>query len=189
MQKRLFSPPNQPRRRLLMAVLAASVSGAAGWRSLAEGESARTALPKRVADISLPETPAALAATDLARAACPPFLFNHCMRTYVFGALLAARDHVTYDEEMIFIAATLHDVGLTTTYATPEHSFEMDGADAAKAFLVSRGVTDARAELVWNAIALHTSMLAEHQAPQIALVGNGAGADVFGYDLKTLSQD
>jgi hypothetical protein len=111
------------------------------------------------------------------------------MRTYVFGALLAARDHVDYDEEMIFIAATLHDVGLTSRYATPDRPFEMDGADAAKGFLVSHGVTEARAELVWNAIALHTSMLAEHQAPQVALVGDGAGADVFGSQLKTLPRD
>jgi HD domain-containing protein len=146
-------------------------------------------LPRRVAGVRLPDTTLALTATDLARAACPPFLFNHCMRTYVFGALFAARDRVTYDEEMIFIAATLHDVGLTTKYATPGHPFEMDGADAAKAFLVSHGVTEARAELVWNAIALHTSMLAEHQAPQIALVGNGAGADVFGSEIRTLPQD
>lgn len=187
---RLATSPDSGRRRFVLAVVD-GVAACISARALASvaAEEASAALPKRVAGVCLPDTSLALAATDLARAACPPFLFNHCMRTYVFGALFAARDHVTYDEEMIFIAATLHDVGLTTMYATPEHSFEMDGADAAKAFLVSRSVTEARAELVWNAIALHTSMLAEHQAPQIALVGNGAGADVFGHDLKTLSQD
>jgi hypothetical protein len=111
------------------------------------------------------------------------------MRTFLFGALLAERDHVSYDQEMIFIAAALHDLGLTTRYATPARSFEMDGADAAKAFLVSRGVPEGRAELVWNAIALHTSMLVEHQAPQVGLVGNGAGADVFGSEIKTLPLD
>ena len=187
---RLATSPDWGRRRFVLAVVngAAACINARALASVAAQE-AYSALPKSVAGVRLPDTPLALAAIDLARAACPPFLFNHCMRTYVFGALFAARDHVTYDEEMIFIAATLHDVGLTTTYATPEHSFEMDGADAAKAFLVSRSVAEARAELVWNAIALHTSMLAEHQAPQIALVGNGAGADVFGYDLRTLSRD
>ena len=55
-------------------------------------------------------------------------------------ALLAERDHVAYDQEMLFVGATLHDLGLTTKYATPEHSFEMDGADAAKAFLVSEAI-------------------------------------------------
>jgi HD domain-containing protein len=182
--------PDLGRRRFVLAVVngvAACISARALARVAAQ--EASCTLPKQVAGVSLPDTSLALTATDLARATCPPFLFNHCMRTYVFGALFAARDHVTYDDEMIFIASTLHDVGLTTRYATPDHSFEMDGADAAKAFLASHGVTEARAELVWNAIALHTSMLAEHQAPQVALVGNGAGADVFGSEIKTLPQD
>jgi hypothetical protein len=189
MQRPLFSLPNQPRRRLFTAILAASVSGAAGWRILAESGSARTPLPKQVADISLPETTAALAAADLARTACPPFLFNHCMRTFLFGALLAENEKVSYDGEMIFIAAALHDLGLTVRYATAERAFEMDGADAAKAFLIARGVTESRAELVWNAIALHTSNLVEHQPPQVGLVGSGAGADVFGSGIGSLRPD
>jgi hypothetical protein len=187
---RALLPPDQSRRRFVHAV----VGGAAALisaRVLARigAEESHSALPKTVAGVSLPDTSLAMAAADLARAACPPFLFNHCMRTFVFGALLAERDHVSYDQEMIFIAAALHDLGLITGYATPTHSFEMDGADAAKAFLVSRGVPEGRAELVWNAIALHTSMLVEHQAPQVGLVGTGAGADVFGSEIKALPLD
>ena len=111
------------------------------------------------------------------------------MRTFLFGALLAERDRVVYDQEMIFVAAVMHDLGLTRRYASAEQPFEMDGADAAKAFLVSRGVSEARAELVWNAVALHTSMLVEHQPAQVALVASGAGADVFGSQLSTLSRE
>jgi len=141
-----------------------------------------------VAGIRLPDSPLAMAAVDLGRAACPPFLFNHCMRTYLFGALLAERDRVSYDQEMIFIAAALHDLGLTRHYASAGQPFEVDGADAAKAFLVANGVTEARTELVWNAIALHASVLVEHQPQQVGLVGDGAGADVFGSQVGTLPQ-
>ena len=182
--------PDQDRRRFVLALAggaATSISARVLARIGVEGASG--ALPRKVAGVSLPDGSLAMAAADLARAASPPFLFNHCMRTFVFGALLAERDHVAYDQEMIFIAATLHDLGLTTRYATPDRSFEMDGADAAKAFLVARGVTEARAELVWNAIALHTSLLVEHQAPQVGLVGSGAGADVFGSEIKSLPLD
>jgi len=154
--------------------------------SFAAGLSMR--LPREVAGLRLPDSPLAIAAVDLGRAACPAFLFNHCMRTFLFGALLAERDRVSYDQEMIFIAAALHDLGLTRTYASAEQPFEVDGADAAKAFLISRGVTEARAELVWNAVALHTSVLVEHQPPQVGLVGDGAGADVFGSQVGTLPQ-
>jgi hypothetical protein len=187
---RLTLLPDQSRRRFVLAVLggaAVSISAPILAGIVARGVS--SALPKKVAGVSLPDTSLAMAAVDMARAAAPPFLFNHCMRTFVFGALLAERDHLAYDQEMMFVGATLHDLGLTTRYATPDHSFEMDGADAAKAFLISRGVTEARAELVWNAIALHTSLLVEHQAPQVGLVGSGAGADVFGSEIKSLPLD
>jgi hypothetical protein len=142
-----------------------------------------------VAGITLPDSALAVAAADLASAACPAFLFNHCMRTFIFGSLLAERDRISYDAEMMFVAASLHDLGLTRTYATADRPFEMDGADAARGFLLSRGVTEARTEMVWNAIAMHTSALVEHQAPQVGLVGEGAGADVFGSQLSSLPRD
>ncbi len=184
---RASSVPDSGGRHLVLR-LVGGLAICIGARALAKIalQDSRPPLPGEVAGVPLPDTALATAAVDLARAASPPFLFNHCMRTYVFGALLAERDHVTYDQEMIFIAASLHDLGLTRRYATAEHPFEMDGADAAKAFLVSHGVGDSRAELVWNAIALHTSALVEHQAPPVAIVGDGAGADVFGSGLPSL---
>ncbi|HYM43572.1 MAG TPA: HD domain-containing protein [Steroidobacteraceae bacterium] len=176
-------------RRFVVATLggcAVSVSAAALARVVAQPA---PRIPPRVAGVPLPDSALAGAAVDLARSACPPFLFNHCMRTYLFGGLLAERDRIPYDHEMIFIAAALHDLGLTRKYASAEQPFEMDGADAAKAFLVSRGVSDGRAELVWNAVAMHASMLVDHQPAQVGLVGDGAGADVFGSELDTLPQE
>lgn len=35
----------------------------------------------------MPRTPLALAAAALSRRVGPDFLFNHCMRTFVFGAI------------------------------------------------------------------------------------------------------
>jgi HD domain len=183
--RRVRANPDPARRFVVTALCGATVSVSAGLLALVAAP-ASTPLPREVAGIRLPDSPLALAAADLARTASPAFLFNHCMRTFLFGALLAERDRVAYDQEMIFIAAGLHDLGLTTTYASAAQPFEVDGADAAKAFLVSRGVSEPRAELVWNAIALHTSVLVEHQPPQVGLVADGAGADVFGSELDTL---
>ena len=180
--------PDLVRRYVVKAVGGAAVSvSAAVLASAASDSPAR--LPGEVAGIRVPDSPLAMAAVSLARAACPAFLFNHCLRTFLFGALLAERDQVSYDQEMIFIASALHDLGLTRSYARAQQPFEVDGADAAKAFLVSRGVSEARAEMVWNAVALHTSMLVEHYPPQVALVGNGAGADVFGSQLDVLPKE
>ena len=50
----------------------------------------------------------------------------------------------------------LHDVGLTSQ-ADRGRRFEVDGAEAAVDLLRANGLEAARAEIVWNAIALHTS--------------------------------
>ena len=146
-------------------------------------------LPRRVGGIALPDTPMAKAAAAMVRAASPEHLYNHCLRTYLFGALVAERDQTHYDQEIIFIAAAMHDLGLIERYQSKSQPFEMDGADAALAFLDQHGVGRARAELAWHAIALHTSRLSAHEAPQLQLVGAGAGADVYGNGLDTLPAD
>jgi hypothetical protein len=187
--ERMITPRSPPRasRRQFLITAAGGIAVCIGARVLARVvTSSSESLPQEVAGIPLPNTSLARAACDMSRGASPPFLFNHCVRTFLFGALLAERDHLAYDREMILIAAALHDLGLIGRYASAELPFEMDGADAAKAFLVEQGVSEARAELVWNAIALHTSMLVEHAAPQVALVADGAGADVFGSGLGSL---
>jgi hypothetical protein len=144
------------------------------------------ALPGQIGGVLVPDTAIARAASEMSRQAGPEFLYNHCMRTYLFGGLLAQSQHVPYDEEIIFVAAALHDLGLVERYSSKDLPFEMDGADAAKSFLENHGVHGDRAEIAWNAIAMHTSALAAHQPAQVSLVGHGAGVDVFGSRIGTL---
>ncbi len=184
--------PAPPSRRFLLGAGGGglvAISAAALSRLAAAAEREADPFPATVGPVRLPATSITLAAARMAREASPPFLYNHCLRTFVFGALLAANDRLKYDAEMILVAASLHDLGLVERYASKDLPFEMDGADAAKAFLAARGVKDARAEMVWNAIALHTSALSAHQPAQVGLVGAGAGADVFGGGLKTLKAE
>jgi hypothetical protein len=144
-------------------------------------------LPDSVAGIAIPGTAVAHAAADLAAGASPDFLFNHCVRTFLFGALLSQLHGVRYDAELAFIAAALHDLGLIERYSSKDEPFEIDGADAAKRFLSQRGFPGARIEVVWDAIAMHTSALSSHEGPEVALVGDGAGIDVFGGQLRLLA--
>jgi HD domain-containing protein len=143
-------------------------------------------LPDEIAGIRLPLSADALAAAALAREASPPFLYNHSIRTYVFGALIGNAGGLAFDQESIFIAACLHDLGLLDRYQSKDEPFELDSAAAARAFLTARGVADSKIDLVCDAIAYHTSALASLRAPQVGLVGAGAGADVFGYNLSSL---
>jgi hypothetical protein len=144
-------------------------------------------LPDTVGGIAIPNTAVAHAALDLAAGASPDFLFNHCVRTFLFGALISQLHGVRYDAEVAFIASALHDLGLIERYSSKDEPFEIDGADAAKRFLRQRGFPNARIEVIWDAIAMHTSALSGHKGPEVALVGTGAGIDVFGGQLHLLA--
>ncbi len=155
---------------LLAGVLATSGSRAG----------ALAALPTEVAGVALPRTSLARSAADLARRACPDFLFNHCMRTYALGALSVRAQRTKFDPEMAFVAAALHDLGLVPQFASARGSFEIDGANRAERLMLAAGRSPAQGRLVWNAIVTH-DMRAEysaHQSPEAQLVAAGAGADV-----------
>lgn len=127
-----------------------------------------------------PDTEICIAAMELARDHSPPFLFNHVMRTYAFGRDAAAMQGAQYDQEMFFLGAVLHDLGLVEKFIG-EDRFEIDGADAAADFLSRQGYSDKKIAVIWDAIALHTTLgVPQRKQPEIALVQLGAGIDVGG---------
>src|SRR6266850_1088049 len=139
---------------------------------------------KSVAGIKIPDTALCNAAVDLLASSSPAFLCTHCLRTYVFGSLaVRSLDRSVADEEAAFCGAVLHDLGLIPPYRR-ENRFEVDGADAAREFCTKHHVSPERADLVWRAIALHTSPgIATRLADEIALVHLGAGLDFLGLGL------
>lgn len=142
---------------------------------------------KEIAGIRIPDSAVVTKAIDLARAVSQPVVFNHVMRTYAFGALVAQRHGMAYDEEVACLGAVLHDLGLTGHAAGPKR-FEVEGADAARRFVVDRGFDEARAGMVWEAIALHTSVgIASERPMEIALTHIGASIDVLGLGLEAIT--
>jgi hypothetical protein len=134
-----------------------------------------------IAGVPIPDSDFANAASDLAFAASPETLYNHVVRTYLFGSTLLDAQGVSYDRELAFVAAMLHDLGLVDQFMSPDARYELDGADAAAQFLRGWGRSDREIELVWDAIALHTNpTIAVRKAPEIALIALGAGLDVAG---------
>jgi hypothetical protein len=83
----------------------------------------------------------------------------------------------------------LHDLGQTEKFMGRQR-FEVDGADAAAEFLKDRGVAKESIEVVWDAVALHTSFgIVQRKRPEIALVSAGAGADVVGFGIDQLPRE
>ena len=143
-------------------------------------------LPREIAGVRLPDSALALKAVDLIFRVSPAVVRTHVVRTFVFGSLVGKAQGSRYDDELFFLGAVLHDLGLTAEFRASER-FEVVGADAADAFLKAESVSSERREIIWDAIALHTSVgIASRKRPEIALVHIGAGVDVLGIELDKL---
>lgn len=86
-----------------------------------------------------PNTSASLAAREVAAQFYPPSLLNHCLRSYQWGALLAARRGIAMDHELLYVSAMLHDLGLVRAFDNHCVAFEQSGADLAWLFGAAAG--------------------------------------------------
>jgi hypothetical protein len=135
----------------------------------------------------LPQTPVIGRAFDYARERLEPFLLNHVARSWVFSVKLAARRGETHDAEVVAVSTLLHDLGLTA-HAPGPHRFEVNGAEAARAFVRDLGFDDRRAQLVWDSIALHaTPSIGFLKEPEVAICGRGVTLDFGGPDYAAFT--
>jgi HD superfamily phosphodiesterase len=140
------------------------------------------------AGIVIPDTPLVREITEYIRGTEDELLFNHSRRVFLFGALQGHRRGLQPDPELLYAGAMFHDIGLTADYRTSMLRFEVDGANAARDFLLERGVDEAAALKVWLSIALHTTPgVPEFLEPEIALVTAGVETDVLGVGRNDLS--
>lgn len=145
-------------------------------------------LPKRIAGVSIPDSALAREATELVRDVESDLLFDHSLRVYLFGALQGEKQGLKFDPELLYIGAIFHDVGLTKPYRSQEERFEVDGANAARAFLEKHGLPASTVEVVWDAIALHTTPgIPKWKKPEVALVTAGVELDVLGIGYEDVS--
>src|SRR5882762_2856397 len=113
---------------------------------------------KSVAGVTIPDTALCCAAVDLLECSSPEWLRMHCLRTYVLGSL------------------AVRGLGRSVV--------EVDGANAAREFCAKHRLPPERADVIWQAIALHTSPgIPIRLADEIALVHLGAGLDFLGFGL------
>src|SRR3984957_21246412 len=105
------------------------------------------------AGIKVPDTALVHDAMDLSRSLLEPFLFNHVMRSWLFGIVLAESAAIAPNAELLAVAAILHDLGLTERYKG-ENRFEVDGANAARQFFKERGISAPQNQPVGGGIPL-----------------------------------
>jgi hypothetical protein len=138
--------------------------------------------------LALPDSKLAGEITEFVRDTESALLFNHSSRVYLWAALTGERRGLSFDRELLYAGAMFHDLGLMEQHSSKLERFEVDGANAAREFLKSRGVAPADVETVWTAIALHTTPgIPQHMHPVIALVTAGVEMDVLGIAYERFS--
>jgi hypothetical protein len=143
-----------------------------------------------IAGVRIPDSRVAIDATELILDTTTPLIYHHCRRVFLFGSLQSRWLGIDPDPELLYVAALFHDVGLVPPYRGTTQRFELDGADAAKSFLTTSGFSEAEAEVVWTAIALHTTPEVPYKmAPVIAATTVGVETDVLGMRLDCLTGD
>jgi hypothetical protein len=131
--------------------------------------------------VTIPDSKLAREVTELVRDTATPLLFHHSSRVYYFGALAGKRRGMRFDPELLYVGAMFHDMGLTARHSSADERFEVDGANAARDFLRGHGIRQEDIDIVWTAIALHTTPgIPQHMHPVVALVTAGVEMDVLG---------
>ena len=102
-----------------------------------------------------PVTPAAEAALSVATRFCSPALLNHSIRSYLWGAMYGTAHGIAFDDELYYVAALLHDLGLTEAFDSHRLPFEEAGGHLAWVFGVAAGWPAERAARVSEIIVLH----------------------------------
>ncbi|KAJ5929783.1 hypothetical protein N7454_006733 [Penicillium verhagenii] len=156
-----------------------------------------SSLPTReIAGITIPDTPLVNKSIAYARDQTDDFTYNHVMRSFLFAITsvpiaTAVAPGYPIDYEVIAISTLLHDLAwaVSSDKCTPDKRFEVDSANAAREFLVTATRNDAswsnnRVQLVWDAIALHTTnSIAMHKQPEVMLAHVGISADFIGPNI------
>jgi HD domain-containing protein len=143
-----------------------------------------------IAGITIPDSAIAREATEFVREVSTQLLFDHSRRVFLWGSLQAERLSVDYDAELFYVGAMFHDVGLLEGHRSEHERFEIDGANAARAFLERHGLPEEQVMTVWESIALHTTrQVPNYMQPEVRLVALGVQYDINGSDFDSLTAE
>ena len=131
--------------------------------------------------LRIPDSSACREAERLCAEQTPPVVLIHSQRSYVWSAILAAHDRISFDEELLWIASLLHDLGFVDRGVTAKpECFTLVGARAAMA-IDNDGWDDERRRSAAEAITLHLNLRVDlSHGPEAHLLWAGTRLDAVG---------
>ncbi|WP_405057207.1 HD domain-containing protein [Kribbella sp. NBC_01505] len=141
-------------------------------------------------DFLIPVTPAATAALEVAEAYQSPTLQSHSRRVYLWATGLAAQENIRYDDELLFVAAMFHDLGLVPVFDSHTVSFEEAAGHLARVFAAGAGWSPERRERLGEVIVRHMwPDVSVAEDPEGHLISRAAALDIVGKDFDELSPE
>ena len=149
-----------------------------------------SAIRTTVAGVPIPDSALAREATEFVQDVSTQLLFDHSRRVFLWASLQGEKLGLGYDPVLLYVGAMFHDVGLVEGHRSEHERFEIDGANAARAFLERHGLPEESVMTVWESIALHTTPeVPRYKQPEVRLVTLGVEYDVLGLHFDELSAD
>jgi hypothetical protein len=146
------------------------------------------AIRTTIAGIPIPHSTLADEATEFVQDVSTQLLFDHSRRVFLWASLQGEKLGLDYDAELLYVGAMFHDIGLVEGHRSASERFEIDGANAARAFLERHGLPEEDVMTVWESIALHTTPeVPRYKQPEVRLVTLGVEYDVLGLHFEELS--
>lgn len=149
---------------------------------------ARQTVPVNLDDLAPPETRAAQAALDLAEAYYSPALLEHAHRSWLWAEAFASTEQRTdIDHELLYVAALLHDIGITVPYDNATLSYEEAGGHVAIALTTGAGWEPDRRRRALEVVVRHNWPSVDPVLDQEGyLLELATGADITGAGAQAL---
>jgi hypothetical protein len=138
----------------------------------------------------VPDSKLTREATGLLREFSTRLLFNHSHRAFFWANEMGRQTGQKFDVELLFICAAFHDLGLLKKFSSATDRFEVDSANAVRQFLEHHDVPNARIQVAWDAISLHTTPgIAAYKPLEVELLYNGVALDSLGVGYESFPAD
>ncbi|MFD8947836.1 HD domain-containing protein [Streptomyces xanthophaeus] len=136
------------------------------------------------------DTPAGRAALQIASEYADADLLAHSVRSYAFGARYAAEHGLAYDAELFYVAALVHDLGLTAPFDSHTLPFEEAGGHVARVLTAGLGWPADRRDRAAEVIVLHMrDDVTAAEDVESHLLQVGTSADVSGLRVGEFGPD